>query len=161
MTVCDLARSLLSLLLLLPTLISNLTEDMPLISSSSHPPLQLWMMVGMTSNMMNRKMKAGIDPTRDIGVLLMCDMAESLAWVVGDMCEQQMNNCCCKKRNVCSDVFVIVHWLVACDFRLSMVKERIKGLCCDVTAWQFVCLWVTQTRAFPLLVMLTICLHDD
>jgi len=29
--------------------------------------------------MMNRKMKAGIDLTRDIGVLLMCDMAESLA----------------------------------------------------------------------------------
>jgi len=60
MTACDLAGSSLSLLSLLLFQIVNLIDDSVMSSSSSHPPWQLWIRVGMISNMRMMKIKTSI-----------------------------------------------------------------------------------------------------
>ena len=79
MTAYDSSRSSLSLLSLLLFRIVNLIDDSVMSSSSSHPPwqLQLWIRVGMISNMRMRKIKTGIIPINDVRVLLVCDAVES------------------------------------------------------------------------------------
>jgi len=78
MTACDLARSSLSVLSLLLFHIANAIGSISS-SWSSHPLLQLCMIVGMVRSLMNMNMKTGIVPISNVGVLLTCEMAELFA----------------------------------------------------------------------------------